>query len=269
MNKYFMTFLGTAIICATIGTVTNASGKPIPSTIFYTIAGISVVVAILLLANPNFFKTLNKHAVTWLLLALGFGILAFHLKTLGAEYQATTLICATISTISIISAIGHGFYPNNRRAGSLLIITFNLVFYIPITWMVLGGLNGTLEMFKAPTIADQMANVIPQEIGVIDALIKIPISIFKGQPVKINGVLPFPHLLLIIHLAWNFFKFMHSYGWIFILSSFTMPFIIVAWIKYVPKTPCFESYLAAFFTAPFLMGITLSLKKHWRTPQTT
>jgi len=267
MNKSFMTFLGATVICATIGVVTKASGETTPSAISYTLAVISATVTILLLINSNFFRTLNRYALAWLLSALGFGILAFHLKTLGAEYGTMTLVFATISAISVISAIGHGFYPNSERAGSLLTIAFNLVFYIPITWVVLGGF-GTLEMFKAP-VANQIANVIPQEIGVIDALIEILISIFRGNPVKINGVLPFPHLLLIIHLAWNFFKFMRSYGWLFIASSIAIPFLVVAWIKHVPKTPGPAMYLAGTVTIAVLATFTISLRKHWNNSATT
>ena len=268
MNKSFMTFLGTAIICATIGIVTSASGKVILSTIFYTFTGISATITILLGVNPKFFETLNRYAVAWLFSALGFGILAFYLKTLGAEYGTMILVFATFSSLSIVSVIGHGFYPNRERAGSLLTIAFNLAFYIPITWLVLGGSSAPLEMFKAP-VANQIVNVIPQEIGVIDALIKILISIFRLQPVQINGVLPFPHFILLIHLGWNFFKFMRSYGWWFICSTIAIPFLIVAWVNHIPKALGFPLYFMATLSVIVLSVFGISLWKHWRIPTTT
>ena len=268
MNKSFMTFLGTFVICATIGIVTHATGKAILSTVFYTFAAISATTAILLLVNPNFLKTLNKYAVAWLCSALGFGILAFYLKTLGAEYSTMTLIFATFSTVSIISAIGHGFYPNSERASSLLTIAFNLAFYIPITWLVLGGSSAPLEMFKAP-IGDQIVNLIPQEVGVINALIIILKSTFTLQPVQINGVLPFAHFFLLIHIGWNFFKVMRSYSWWFIGSSITLPFLIVAWVNHVPRTLCLITYLVGAMTFLTITAFSISLWKHWGNPATS
>ena len=268
MNKTFIISLGTASIAGLAGIITGDSGEATLSTISYTIMGIATIITILITVNPDFLKNLNKLAVISLASGISFSILAFYLNRLGSQeeenigkYATMTLIFATIAVLSIFNAISYGAFYESTRKRSLLLIVLNLTLYIPATWIVIGGPNATLEMFTAP-IADQIVNVIPQEFGVIDAFVKIVISIVKLQPIKINGVLPFPHLFLLVHLGWNLIKIMRSYGWWFIGSSLTIPFLIIIWTKHIPKELCPKVYI--MMSVSLIIGLTfiISFWKH-------
>jgi len=268
MSKSFICFLGTAVMCLTLGVILQVTGNPRFSTIAYTSGAVSGVLAILLLANPIFFRNLHKIAFAWLASIAGFGILAYYLKGLGAEYQTMTLTCAGISALSAISAISHGIYPTSERASSLIALALDPILFVVITWIALSGLNTPIEMFKAP-IADQMANLPRQEFGVIDTSIAMIISLFKGKTIEINGVMPFPQFFLLLHIIWNFFKVMRSYSWWFIGSCIAIPFIFVAWVSHVPRTLGLATYVMGAISLIVIATFSINLWKHWNNPATS
>jgi len=262
-----MCFLGTAVMCLTLGVILQVTGNPRFSGIAYTLGAITGVFSILLLANPSFFKNLHKIGVAWVVSAVGFGILAYYLKGI-ENCGSAALTFAGICALSAISAIGHGIYPASQRSSSLVTLALDPILFIAITWIALSGANAPIEIFQAD-IADQMLNLPQQEFGVMDTMIGIVINIFKGNPVKVNGVMPFPHFFLLIHMIWNFLKVMRSYSYWFLGSSIALPFLIVTWIKHVPRTPGLAMYLVGSLTFLAVIAFGVSLYKHWNNPATS
>lgn len=267
MSKSFMNFLSVAVMCLTIGVITKVTGNPRLSTAFYVLGAISGVFSILLLINPNFFKNLHKFGVAWMVSTVLFGILAYYLKGIENCGDAA-LTCAGICALSAISAIGHGVYPTSQRSSSLVTLALDPILFIAITWIALSGVNAPIEMFQAD-VADQMANLPQQEFGVIDTMITITVNIFKGNPVEVNGVMPFPHFFLLVHMVWNFLKVMRSYSYWFLGSSIMIPFVIVIWIKHMPRTFGPPVYTMIGVSTVVVAVFSISLYKHWRTPATS
>jgi len=267
MSKSFMNFLCTAVMLLTIGVITKVTGNPRLSVTSFTLGLISGAFSILLLINPNFFKNLHKVGVTCLISAAGFGILAYYLKSIEGCGDAA-LTCAGICALSAISAIGHGIYPHSQRNSSLVTLVLDPLLFIAITWIALSGIDAPIEMFQAD-VADKMVNLPQQEFGVIDTMIGITINLFKGNPIKVNGVMPFPHFFLLIHMIWNFFKVMRSYSYWFVGSSIAIPFMIVTWIKHMPRTWCPSVYLMIGASLVVLATFVISLKNHWRIEATS
>ena len=114
-----------------------------------------------------------------------------------------------------------------------------------------------------------MPNLPQQEFGVIDTMIGITVNIFKGNPVKVNGVMPFPHFFLLIHMIWNFFKVMRSYSYWFIGSAVAIPFMIVLWKNYTPRIWGPPVYLMIGLSLVVLAMFTISLKNHWKIEATS
>jgi hypothetical protein len=283
MSKSFTCFLGTAVMLLTIGVVTKITGNPRLAAVSFTLGSISGVFSILLLINSNFFNNLHKFGVAWMVSAASFGVLAYYLKSIEGCGDAA-LTCAGICALSAISAIGHGVYPTSQRKSSLVTLALDPVLFIAITWIALSGINAPTEMFQAGSVAtieqttnavedvgvaDQMANLPQQEFEVMDTMIGITINIFKGNPVKVNGVMPFPHFFLLIHMIWNFFKVMRSYSYWFLGSSIAIPFVIVAWLKHTPKTFGPGVYTMIGISAVVIAVFSISLWKHWRNPATS
>ena len=231
------------------------------SAVALILGAISGIFTIQLLANTNFFQTIHKVGVAWLISAIGFGILAYYLKLIEGCGDAA-LGCAGICALSAISAIGHGIFPTSPRSSSLVTLALDPILFIAITWIALSGANAPIEMFQAD-VADQMANLPQQEFGVIDTMIGITINIFKGNPVKVNGVMPFPHFFLLIHMIWNFFKVMRSYSYWFVSSSVAIPFVIVLWKNYTPRIWGPPVYLMIGLSLVVLATFVISLKNHW------
>jgi len=267
MSKSFMNFLGLAVMCLTIGVITKVTGNPRISTAFSVLGAISGVFSILLLINPNFFKNLHKFGVAWMVSTVLLGILAYYLKGIENCGDAA-LTCAGICALSAISAIGHGIYPASQRNSSLVTLFLDPVLFIIITWIALSGANAPLEMFQAD-VADQIVNLPRQEFGVIDTMITITVNLFKGNSVEVNGVMPFPHFFLLIHMIWNFLKVMRSYSYWFLCSSVAIPFLIVAWVKHVPRTPGPEMYVVGSLSVIAIAVCGISLYKHWSNPATS
>jgi len=267
MSKQFTIFLGTAVMCLTLGIILRVTGNPEFSAVAFTLGAITGVFTILLLTNPNFFRNLHTWGVVSIALAVGFGILAYHLKLIESCGDAA-LTCAGICALAAISAIGHGVYPASQRCSSLVTLALDPVLFIAITWIALSGANAPVEMFQAD-VADQMVNLPQQEFGVIDTMIGIIINIFKGNPVKVNGVMPFPHFFLLIHMIWNFFKVMRSYSYWFVGSSIVIPFIIVAWLKHTPREWGIPVYTMIGISTVVIAALSISLWKHWNNPATS
>jgi len=261
MSKSFINFLGTAVICATIGIVTAAKGSQIVSAVAYVLAAITGISAVLLLINPNFFRNLHGFGVAWLISAAGFGVLAYYLKFLEGCGDAALAI-AGISALSAVSAIGHGIYPTSPRKSSMITLALDPGLFVVITWIALSGINAPVEMFQAD-VADKVVNLPQQEFGVIDTMIAIVTELFRGNPVRVNGVLPFPQFFLLLHMAWNFIKVMKSYSWWFVGSSLALPFLIVALIKHVPHELCLVTNLVGGLTISATLIAIFSLKRHW------
>jgi len=247
--------------------VTKVTGNPRFAAACFVLGSITGTFSILLLANPNFFKNLHLWGTISLALAIGFGILAYYVKGI-ENCQSTALTFAGICAISVINAIGHGIYPNSQRSSSLVTLALDPILFIAITWIALSGANAPIEMFQAD-VADQMANLPQQEFGVIDTMIEITINIFKGNPVKVNGVMPFPHLFLLLHMIWNFLKFMRSYSYWFLGASITTPFMIVIWLKHTPREWGIPVYIMITISLTILLTILISLKNHWKIEATS
>ena len=267
MSKSFICFLGTTVMCLTIGIILTVIGYPMFSAVALILGAISGIFTIQLLANTNFFQTIHKVGVAWLISAIGFGILAYYLKSIEGCGDAA-LTCAGICALSAISAIGHGIYPHSQRNSSLVTLVLDPLLFIAITWIALSGIDAPIEMFQAD-VADKMVNLPQQEFGVIDTMIGITINLFKGNPIKVNGVMPFPHFFLLIHMIWNFFKVMRSYSYWFVGSSIAIPFMIVTWIKHMPRTWCPSVYLMIGASLVVLATFAISLKNHWRIEATS
>lgn len=266
MSKSFTNFLGIAVMLLTIGVITKVTGNPRLSAVSFTLGAISGVFTILLLINPNFFKSLHKFGVAWIISAASFGVLAYYLKSIeGCENAALT--CAGICALSAISAIGHGIYPTSQRSSSLVTLALDPILFIAITWIALSGVNAPIEMFQAD-IADKMANLPQQEFRVIDTMIGITINMFKGNPVEVNGVMPFPQFFLLIHMIWNFFKIMRSYSYWFVGSSIAIPFVIVIWLKHIQMIWGPEVYIMIGISLIVLATLVISLKNHWSVEAT-
>jgi hypothetical protein len=259
-----------SVTCATIGILAREQGMKSLSLVAFTTAGIAGAITILLGLNPNFFSSIKKSFASWFLVGSTFAIIAFLANGCGTEYGPAAIFFATVAALAIIEAVGQGCYPHNIRVNGMLSITLNLIIYIPLTWIIVGGSGALLTMFTSP-VADQIANTPLKEAQSVGDFWEITALALRNGAIRMNGNISFPHLVLVLHIFYNLlYKIIRSFGKIFIVATIGAVIMTTAWIKSRPQT-LFElkAYVMIALSLIILGTLAQSIRKHWSIPAIT